>query len=516
MAEKNVSSANEKELKAVESKKKAKKEPMSFKKIVTIIIIVLLALLMVGGVTYVITLVNQSKAEKQSTWGSYNGESIMLENGSVFYNTLVNDENFQTAYLTGDYNTLMNSYLGAYQQQVVFTAVSQEAKAAGLVAPQDLVDDMILAAGVYNDADGVFSAELYNSTSDANKIAVNNYYKNLLPYNTVLIDLQSAIISEQETAFVGEIAGKTRSFDYFLVDYSVYPDDKAIAFAQENGGLFDSIEFSVLSCTTEENANKAYADLQSGIQWKDVVAVYSEDSYKDYEGYVGVLPAYAILPNLVDTAEIETIRALEVGSFSAPIANPTGAYSIYMLESKILPPDYEDALTLKSIKYYITSNELDDVTPYIDAAVEPAIELAKTDFEKAAESVKAEIVHIDAAANNVAESSYIGGLSYYDENAILSSVAADSAVSRELYTADLGYVAGPYQLADVYNTYVIAKVTDINNENQSMSSITTMFYAYYASAQTVNDRFYAIFNSDKFVDNFYAQFISTVLGNLGN
>jgi len=86
MADKNVPSAESKnsKLKAVESKQKnEKKEKMSFKKLITIIIIVVLAMLMVGGVYYVVVLVSQSKAEKANSWGSYDGESIMIENNNV-------------------------------------------------------------------------------------------------------------------------------------------------------------------------------------------------------------------------------------------------------------------------------------------------------------------------------------------------------------------------------------------------------------------------------------------------
>ena len=147
MADKNVPSADSKnsKLKAVESKQKnEKKEKMSFKKLITIIIIVVLAMLMVGGIYYVVVLVSQSKAEKANSWGSYDGESIMIENNNVFYNTLVNDSNLQTAYLNGDYNTLLSSYYSAYQAQVAFMALSKDAKEAGIVAPQDLVNDLII------------------------------------------------------------------------------------------------------------------------------------------------------------------------------------------------------------------------------------------------------------------------------------------------------------------------------------------------------------------------------------
>lgn len=514
MAEKNVSSANDKELKAVESKKKANKEPLTFKKIITIVIIVILALLMVGGFSYALTMINQSKAEAKSTWGSYNGESIMLENNNVFYNTLVNNENFQQAYLSGDYNTLMSIYSQAYQQQVIHTALSQEAKEAGIVAPQDIVDDMILAAGVYNDADGNFSAENYKAASEANKLQVNNYYKALVPYNTVIGDLQSAVISKAETEFVGDIAGMVRNFEYFVVNYNVYPEEKAVAFAQENEGLFDTIDISIISTTTQENANQAYEALKAGSAWEDVVTSYSADSYAQNGGVVGELAMYSIIANLANEADLEVIKALAVGSYTQPIEASNGIYTIYKLNAAIKAADLKDEMTLRNIKYYISINNLDDVASYVQAAVQSVAELAKTDFAKAAESVNASVATVNTASNNVAGSSYLGGISYYDQNGYLAAVAKDKEVSRELYTSELDHVTSALAVAEVADTYVIAKVTDINDNDETMSGITTMFYEYYASTQPAYDRFYSVFNSAKYVDNFYSQFFTTVLGNM--
>ncbi|MBR2282051.1 MAG: hypothetical protein IJ863_05460, partial [Spirochaetales bacterium] len=159
---------------------------MTFKKLITIIIIAVLALLMIGGAYYIVVMISQSRAEKSSAWGYYDGESINLENNSVFYNTLVNDSNLQTAYLNGDYNTLISSYYNAYQSQVVFEALSKEAKAAGITAPQELVNDLIIRAGVYNDENGNFSEELFKASSEAERITVNTYYTNYYPYNVVL------------------------------------------------------------------------------------------------------------------------------------------------------------------------------------------------------------------------------------------------------------------------------------------------------------------------------------------
>ncbi len=512
MADKNVPSEEKKDskLKAVESKQKnTKKEPMTFKKLITIIIIVVLALLMVGGVYYVVVMVSQSKAEKSSSWGSYDGESIVLENNSVFYNTLVNDSNIQTAYLNGDYNTLFSSYYNAYQSQVVFTALSKDAKEAGIVAPQELVNDLIIRAGVYNDSDGNFSDDLFKQSSEAERISVNTYYTNYYPYNVVVSDHQSTIVSQPETDFIAEIAGDTRTFDYFVIDFNAYPDELAAAYGAENSALFDAADISILSASTEEKINAAYEALNAGSSWEDVVANYSEDAYKENAGAVGSLKLFSIITNMSDAANIDQITALEVGAYTAPIQSPSG-YAIYKLNSAVTAADFSDADTLRAVKYYINTNGIEDMTSYIDTAVGLAASTAQTDFEAAAEACNGTIVNVIASNNNVGGSQYFGGIDYYDTNGYLASFAKDEAVARELFTAEEGYVTGVMQVADVENTYVIAKVTGINDDDTNAAYVATMLYGYYAPTQPAYDRFYNVISSSKHVDNFYTQFIATV------
>ncbi len=513
MADKNVPSAENKEakLKAVESKQKTgKKEPMTFKKLITILIIVVLALLMVGGVYYVVVMVSQSKAEKASAWGYYDGEAINLENNSVFYNTLVNDSNLQTAYLNGDYNTLLSSYYNAYQSQVVFTALSKDAKKAGIVAPQELINDLIIRAGVYNDSNGNFSDELFKQSSEADRIQVNTYYTNYYPYNVVVSDHQSTIVSANESDFITEIANKTRTFEYFVIDYNAYPDELAVAYGNENSALFDKADISVISATTEEKINAAYEALNAGSTWADVVTNYSEDSYKSAEGHVGSLHMFSIISNLSDAADIDKISALTAGSYTAPIASPSG-FSIYKLDADIEKADFSDEANLSAVKYYINANGIEDVTPYVDTAVGLAASTAQTDFQAAADGANATIISVPASNNNVAGSQYLGGIDYYDTTGYLATLATDEAVSRELFTSDEGYVTGAMAVSGQTNTYVIAKVTGINEEDANATYVASMLYSYYAPQQPIYDRFYNIISSDKHTDNFYVQFLSTVL-----
>ncbi|MDT3389640.1 MAG: peptidylprolyl isomerase [bacterium] len=512
MADKNVPSAESKnsKLKVVESKqKKEKKEKMSFKKLMTIIIIAVLALLMVGGLYYVIVLVNQSKAEKANAWGTYDGESILIENNNVFYNTLVNDSNLQTAYLNGDYSSLYSSYYNAYQAQVAYMALTKDAKEAGITAPQDLVNDLIIRSGVYSDEDGNFSADLFNASSESSRITVNTYYTNYYPYTAVLSDLQSTILSKQELEFVEGISKVTRSFDYFVINYQAYPDDLAVAYGKEHEDLFLNADVSVISTTSEESANAAYEALKAGTEWTEVVSTYSEDSYASNGGAVGELAAFAIMPNMANAEDIAQLTSLKAGEYTAPIASASG-YSIYKLNSDIKAADFTDEATLSAVKYYINQNNPDEVTPYVDAAVGTASALAQTDFEGAAESVNSDIINVSPVNDNVAGSQYLGTVSSYDSLGYLAEQTQDATVTRELFTAEKGYVTGALHSTEDSGAYIVVRVTDINDDNVTNSYVTTMLYNYYAPQQPAYDRINNALNSSLHENNFYTQFFTTL------
>ena len=501
----------DKNLKAVESKSKAKKEPMSFKKVLTIIIIAILAVLMLGGIYYIVLMFQQSKSENLNAWGFYDGEPILLESNSVFYNTLANDSSLTTAYLNGDYNSLLSSYYTAYQAQVVYTAVSKEAEKAGILTSQDLINDMILTAGVYSDENGNFSEDVFNSATESEKVAINNYYTSYYPYNQVLVDLQLAIVSEKEKEFINQIGSSTREFDYFIIDFHAYPDELAQAYGTENKELFDQAKVSVISASDEEKINTAYAELVAGTSWNDVVMNYSEDTYASSNGEAGELMMFSVLTNMVNPEDIYQLRALKVGEYTKPIQSPSG-YTIYKLDSEIVETDVKAEATLEAIKYYIQENGIDDVASYVEAAVASAGELAKTDFEAAAASVGEEILTVGATADNIGGSTYLGSLSSYDEEGYLAEAAGDEAVSRELYTSELNHVTDPIQITSVPNTYIIAQVVTIMDDNQTNAYVTSLLYDYYAQYQPAYDKFYNVLGSDKHTDNFYAQFFSMILG----
>lgn len=258
----------------------------------------------------------------------------------------------------------------------------------------------------------------------------------------------------------------------------------------------------MISNSDEEKINQAYADLNSGLAWTDEVSLYSTDSYAADGGVAGEIRLYALAATLSDSADLDKIVALEMGSYSEPIKTTSG-WAIYKVDSKIVPADFTDENTLTDVKAYINSNEEETITSYIESEISAIAELAQTDFEAAAEACNAEIQTVSSVSDNIGDSQYILGMEYYDTNGYLSNAAEDEKISRELFTAEEGYVTGAISSN---SKYIIAKVTEINDEDASMSSLITAYYNYYASSQVTTDRFYAILLSDKFTDNFYVQF----------
>jgi len=211
-------------------KVEAKKEPWTVKKILTTVIIAVLALLMVGGAYYFFAMIQQSK-DTTGVFGYYDGTPVKLAYNTVFYNTLMSDEDYISAATSGDYNGLYTSYSKAYQSEVVFQGLSKLAKEAKIVAPEKLVNQLVIASGQFAGEDGsTFDPQVYKDSSLALKNTAFNYYKMMYPYQYVGQDYYTVLTSDAEGDFVSDLANDAISLSYFAIDYTVYPDELASAY----------------------------------------------------------------------------------------------------------------------------------------------------------------------------------------------------------------------------------------------------------------------------------------------
>lgn len=392
-----------------------KKQPWTAKRIATTVVIVVLALLMVGGLSYLI-IMYQQEHDDTAVFGYYDGQPVKYEANTVFYNTVSNDSNYMNATLSGDWSALYSIWLNGYQSEVIFRALTDLAEKAGVRSPDELVNRLVIGSGIYASEDGssTFDESVYKATTPANRTAAYNYISRLYPYYVVQGDLQTALVSPQESGFVASMSTDTRSFEYFVVGSNAIPD----SVAQE----YDSS---------------------------------SVPASKDADGN-------------------------------------------------------EVAPTLAEIKAYMFSSDPDAYATYLEVNAIKALDLAKTDFEAAAEEYGNGVVAVNDATINVGNSSVMmNGINNVDSEGHLSSVLTDS-LARELYSAEEGYMTDAVRAAD--GSYVIVRVKSAESDNAWESFISTI-YAYYAGQFILNDLSAEVLSSDKFEDNFTEKFITLLLGN---
>ena len=263
-----------------------KKEPWTAKRIATTVVIAVLALLMVGGLSYMIMMYQQDH-DDSSVFGYYKGQPIKYEAGSVFYNT-VNSSDYMSAYLSGDWSTMYSVWYQAYQNEVIYRALADLASKAGVTSPVELVNRLVIDSGLYASEDGskTFDEEVYKATAAANRSATYNYLKKIFPYYVVNTDLQTAVVSPQETEFVTSLSENTRSFDYFVVGSNAIPDDVALAFDHSGMAVETDADGKAIEPTLEQI--KAYMLSQdAGLysSYIEVKALQAQDAAKsDFAG----------------------------------------------------------------------------------------------------------------------------------------------------------------------------------------------------------------------------------------
>ncbi len=219
-----------------------KKEPWNAKRIITTVIIVLLALLMIGGSYYIVIMIRQSN-DDSNVFGYYDGEPIKYESGTVFA-VNVGQSDYATALSNNDFNSLWSIWYSAYQNEIIYQAMTKAAEEAGIVAVPELVNRLIISSGVYSDGENSFSEEVYKSTQVSQRNSQYNYVEKIYPYQVVMRDMYSTKVSSNELNTVVSLASQARNFDYILIDFNVYPDD-----------LASEYDTSAMEKSTDENGN---------------------------------------------------------------------------------------------------------------------------------------------------------------------------------------------------------------------------------------------------------------------
>lgn len=490
------------------TKAKANREPVSASKIFATVIIVIIVVALLGTSIFYVILPRIEK-KNQIVFGSYDGEDIVLEQNSIIYEQYTQLANSNTDLAnSADLSSQYQLWNQAYSNAVIITAATQMANRSGVKVPQELIDQAIIKSGYFADEEGnTFSADVYNNAGNDVRTSVSNYYKRMLPFDIVYNDQATTFTPQGELDFVGAQAARTRTFSYITVDYRSIPDTAAEAYLNADPAKFKSIDISILTTSTEDNAKLAYQALSDGTAWADVVAQYSEDSYAENGGAVGVVYYYG-MSSILSDEQVQALYATAEGSFTE-VMDTSAGYRIFKVDGAAQDADITDENTRMNIKYYMASYEADAVSAIIgDAAVNVA-NIAQTDFDKAAADYNLTVSTVGATPANIGGSQYMSSFSYTDSDGVLANYINEDLM-KTLYTEEVGFVTNAIQNSD--GSYMVIKITG-EDEDASAAQTVALFYAYYGGQNLVSDFFYSVLYSDKHENNFLSTFLSLYMGN---
>ncbi len=405
-------------------------------------------------------------------------------------------------------SSLYQIWYQAYYSSVLHTALTEQAEAAGIKAVDKTINDYILNAGYYNDENGAFSSEVYNTTDQTTKDMVYNAAAESVPASIVAGDIASIISSKGEQDYVASLAAEGTAFEYVAFDASIYPDEDAIAYANANPQPFTAITLSMMSFATEEEANAAIAEVNAGTKTFEEAAAASIDSYASANGSVGQM-MYTDLQSLVyDEDNLNKIFSTAAGSFTDVLTTAFG-YSVFRVDAAPAIADFTDEEVLTKIKNHIAANSADVITAYAETkANEFSAKVAETDFDTAADELGYTAVEVSSTPANPASSAMLSSFAYTDPSGLLSTAAADTTYLSSLYNSEKGSVLAPQKSG---NAYIVTEVGETSTSSSMLSSMPAI-YSYMASMNAQNDLSQSIMSSDKFEDNFYATLFSEVLG----
>ena len=425
-------------------------------------------------------------------FGRYNGEPIAYENGSYMYNQYVNLYTQYGSYM--DSNSLLYQ---AYYNAVLNEALTQKAEQVGFFVSDEMVNRGIIESGYYNDDSGVFDEAAYEATGVSERTAVYNSVRQQLPSTTVVSDISSVLSSQAEQEFVASMASTGRTFEYVAFDASVYPDDLTVNYANSNPQPFTQITATVVTASTQEEAEGIAAD---SALFESTLAEQSATSrtFCFYE-----------LEGLGDE-NVNLLFSSAQGELAGPYLNGS-TYEVYRIDSAPAVPDFAgDEEILDKVRTYIASNAPEVVTEWAAGAAQEFYDAASTDFDTALGQSGYAVQSVGFTPVSNGASSVLSSFQTTDAYGLLYSAAStDDAYEKSLFTSADGGVLAPQAAGDAYIvTHVGAMV-----EDDSQASFVDTFYDYLTSTLAQSDLQNAILTSDLFEDDFYTVLIERLIQN---
>lgn len=471
-----------------------------------------IAILVFICITFILPATLFTQDNSKIVFGKYDGKDIALSYDSYFYYQLQNVADYYADNFGGVVPTdaWPYVYLTAYQNAVVFEAISEMADKAGIIPSEQAISETILASGYWNNANGIFDTERYQSATEAEKASITSYAAMMVPFQIVTDDIYGVKVSDNELNFISSLSNETRDFEYYIIDNDDYADADAVTYAKNNPEPFAVAELTLLSYATKFEADEALERLTSGESTVEEEAANSIDNYAEVGGAMGPVPKYHLDAILASTeGASDEVFSTAVGSFAGPYSTDAG-YSLFKVEASPSVPDFTDATTLASIKDYIETHDSAIMLAYIGGIAQDVYATAKEDFDAAGDKYNLTMYSVKSAAENPGGTDLILSMNYSDYMGYLAAAcAADEEFSAKLFDAPVNEVFEPILTNN--STYVVVRPVASTAASEYMVELAKDLYSTSSGQYSLNDLESGVLLSDKFEDDFINTYYSQIV-----
>jgi peptidyl-prolyl cis-trans isomerase D len=475
-----------KESKVTKFKQKGK-EKISFGRIITYVILALIAIALIFSV--VLPSFSRQGQASSITFGTLDGKPIEFRYGNYFYRQY---QNLAQQNKGSSDAVAYQIWRGAFENTVIYTALNKMAVDVGYKVTDEKLNQAIIDSGAYN-RDGKFDTKLYEQTPADRKKTVKQQIEENLPLEAVMNDISSLLTASGELDYIMSIGDKSRSFEYALFDYSLYPDALATNYGQNNVALFSLIDIDVVNAATLEEAN-ALLDNKS-------------------EGQRDLLYYYELQQQFKHPEEVNILFSTKVGGYS-PIFETLNGYAFFKVNKQPFGADFKDQDVINDIKQYIGSHDSEIIISYVADKVDTFVDRAnQVGFDEAVKELALKSYTIEPTSANVAASNYLSGFNYTDEMGYLRLLSGNREIMRSLFTSEVGSILGPYESNGA--TLVVTPTAEVKMDDE-MRSYIEIVHPYYAKGQSQQDLLQQVFYSDRLTDNFLQAFFENFIAGREN
>jgi hypothetical protein len=401
----------------------------------------------------------------------------------------------------------------AFEETVIHIAILQEMKAAGYVAPVEVVDREVAQLPQFQE-NGRFSVARYRQLDNASRLTLWREVQDSIAKNHYLEDMFSLRLPSAEAEFIRGMTSRTRSFGLGIFPLANYPDTELIAFASLEPDLFRITHLSRITInSSEREAQQVLNSVKDGTQtFEEAAQTQSQDTYAERGGDTGTRMAYELVSEVPDSAERETVITTLPGEYSPLVKVPSG-WSFYRADEAVRPADTDDPVNLSKIRSYMISFERGRMEDWLFDQAQLLIDTAKEQgFDDAAEALGVKNSDFGPLPLNY------GGVTITDSSrgtnlfptlsaqsvSELSSAESNENFWRAAFYTPLETPSEPLVVGD--NVLVLYPREEIMRDAEETEGIATYYSTWISSGAETSLRSHFM-SSDKLDDKFFITYL---------